>query len=390
MQYPLSIRKGTLKMTVSKAPRYLLACCAIVVSLLGCAGTAPDRPAVPAPALPVAATGEIAQAPYRIDIPERWNGDLVLFAHGYEPVGVPRETPTSANELARSFLDRGYAFAGSSYRTQGWAVADAVADTEALRQHFIASYGAPKRTFLLSISMGGQIVLASMEQQPEAYSGALSLCGVNAPPADVMRDGVLGPLVAFDLLFPAVLGLPAGGLADPAAAPMVDGNAIEAALAANEPTATLLSTQFDIPRHELAGALWLRYLVLRELATRAGGFPVDNRGMVYSGFGDDAAFNAGVRRYTGDPAAMDYLARTVQLSGQVRAPVLFLLNNNDPTVPERFGERYLGIAADAGASAYVALLAPVGEGHCAFLPHDITAAFDKLVAWVESGVRPVQ
>lgn len=377
-------------MSVLIAVRRLLVSCVFAATLLGCAGTAPHTPAAPAPALPVAATGEIAQAPYRIDIPERWNGDLVLFAHGYEPVGAPRATPMPANELAQSFLDRGYAFAGSAYRTQGWAVADAVADTEALRQHFIATYGKPHRTFLLSISMGGQIVLASMEQHPEAYSGALSLCGVNAPPQEVMRDGVLAPLVAFDLLFPAVLGLPPGGLADPAAAPMVDGNAVEAALATNEPAATLLSTQFDIPRHDLGGALWLRYLVLRELTARAGGFPVDNRAIVYSGFGDDAAFNAGVRRYAGDPAAMDYLARTVRLSGQVRAPVLFLLNNNDPTVTERFGERYLEIAADAGTGAQVALLAPIGEGHCAFLPDDVNGAFDKLVAWVASGTSPVQ
>lgn len=377
-------------MSVLVPIRYVLACGVLAAALLGCAANAPTTPAVPAPVLPVADTGEIAQAPYRIDIPERWNGDLVLFAHGYEPVGVPRESPMPANELAQSFLDRGYAFAGSAYRSQGWAVADAIADTEALRRHFVATYGEPKRTFLVSISMGGQIVLASMERHPQDYSGALSLCGVNAPPVDVMRDGVLAPLVAFDLLFPAILGLPAGGLADPTAAPMVDGNAVEAALAANEPSATLLSTQFDIPRHELAGAIWLRYLVLHELAARAGGFPVDNREVVYAGFGDDAAFNAGVRRYTGDPAAMDYLARTVQLSGRVSAPVLFLLNNNDPTVPERFGERYLDIAADAGAGAQVALLAPVGEGHCAFLPDDVNTAFDKLVAWVESGVRPVQ
>ncbi len=32
------------------------------------------------------------------------------------------------------------------------------------------------------------------------------------------------------------------------------------------------------------------------MATRSGGMPVGNLGVVYSGFGDDAAFNAGVQR----------------------------------------------------------------------------------------------
>lgn len=373
-------------MTLRVRCRFLFLACLLVAVLPGCT----SQPSKPAFDLPVAATGEIAQAPYRIDIPEKWNGDLVVFLHGYEPVGVPRQTPVPANELAQNFLDLGYAFAASSYRSQGWAVADAIPDNEALRQHFIATYGMPRNTFLLSISMGGQIALASMEQHPDAYRGALSLCGVNAPPMEVMRDGVLAPLVAFDLLFPGVLGLPSGGLADPAAAPMVDGNLLESALAADEPNATLLSTRFDIPRHELAGAVFLRYLVLRELHTRLGGFPVDNREIVYTGFGDDAAFNAGVRRYTGDAAAMEALAATAPLQGTIRTPVLILLNHNDPTVPTHFGERYLALAADAGSEAYVAQLDAIGEGHCAFTPEDVSGAFRSLMEWVESGKKPAR
>ncbi|MBL8880444.1 MAG: hypothetical protein JNG88_15125, partial [Phycisphaerales bacterium] len=42
-------------------------------------------------------TGTLAGAPYRIDIPAEWNGELVVLAHGFEPVGVPRDTPWPAD-----------------------------------------------------------------------------------------------------------------------------------------------------------------------------------------------------------------------------------------------------------------------------------------------------
>jgi len=41
-------------------------------------------------------TGALADAPYRIDIPADWNSELVLLAHGFEPVGVPRASPWPA------------------------------------------------------------------------------------------------------------------------------------------------------------------------------------------------------------------------------------------------------------------------------------------------------
>jgi len=35
-------------------------------------------------------SGTLNGAPYRIDVPANWNGSVVMVAHGYEPVGVPR------------------------------------------------------------------------------------------------------------------------------------------------------------------------------------------------------------------------------------------------------------------------------------------------------------
>lgn len=52
-------------------------------------------------------TGELDGAPYRIQIPAQWNGNLVMYTHGYKPRGVP--WLPLGDILADVFLDRGFA-----------------------------------------------------------------------------------------------------------------------------------------------------------------------------------------------------------------------------------------------------------------------------------------
>lgn len=361
----------------------LLAACATSPREMPASSSAASAPVAATPAVaaqPGTETGALAGAPYRIEIPANWNGELVLFAHGYEPVGTPRPDPWPRDDFTAAMLAKGYAVAASGYSAQGWAVAEAVADNERLRQHFLARHGTPARTWLVGLSMGGQVVLASGEQFPQAYAGVLSLCGVNTSTSELFTQGVVAPLAAFDALFPGTLPQAPLGLADPSLPPMLDGNAVEAALRGDEAKAQRLAERFDIPRDGLGGALWLQYLALRELATRSGGFPVDNRDYVYRGFGDDAALNRAVRRYAGDAKAMDYVNRHASLTGRIGVPVVLQSNNHDPTVPARFGNRYAQRMRDAGAGHLLTVLPPLGEGHCGFQPQQVDAAFDAMVA----------
>ena len=65
-------------------------------------------------------SGEMGTAPYRIRIPADWNGNLVMYTHGYKPRGsVWRPL---ADVLANEFLERGFALAESGYSRQGWAL----------------------------------------------------------------------------------------------------------------------------------------------------------------------------------------------------------------------------------------------------------------------------
>lgn len=341
-------------------------------------------PAVSQSTAPRIDSGTLAGAPWRFEMPTDWNGELVVLLHGYEPRGVPRADPWPANEATPLFLARGYAVAESGYASQGWAVVEAIADSERLRAHVVNRH-APRRTWLVGFSMGGQIAVASLERHGASYDGALSLCGANVPATQVFDDA-LRSLVAFDYFFPDA-GLPGAGLSDPKAAPLNDLPAdqialmqtVGTALATNPVAAATLAQALEVSADGLVGALSLHALLLREMTLRAGGLPVDNRETVYSGFGDDAAFNAGVRRYHADAQAVSYLAGVADLRGTIGKPLVLRYNRDDPTIPPRYHGVYPALAAEAGRADRITVMPPAGEGHCAFAPEQMLEAFDLLV-----------
>ncbi len=59
-------------------------------------------------------------AGYRIEVPDNWNGDLVVYAHGFRGTGLEL---TVSNPSIRSYLvQHGYAWAASSYGKNGYDV----------------------------------------------------------------------------------------------------------------------------------------------------------------------------------------------------------------------------------------------------------------------------
>lgn len=357
---------------------------AIAALLAACAPANLRESAAPptavAPAQAIVDTGEIGGAAYRIDIPANWNGQLVVNAHGYEPAGSPRKLPLPFPSGMEPLLAQGYAIAASGYSKQGWAIPEGIADTERLRAHFVARHGAPKRAWLVGWSMGGLVALASAERHPHAWNGVVSMCGVAVSSETMFARAALGPLAAFEALFPGVLPQAPDGLADASLPPAADGDAIEAALARDEARAGALAKRFDIPRGELAGSLWLYYVALRELAQRADGFPAGSVTGPDGVEGDEAALGARIRRYVADPAALAYVRKTGALTGAAPVPVVLQPSALDPIVPARFGDGYLALATAKGRGKQVRALPPVGEGHCGFPPETVGAALKSVQA----------
>ena len=95
---------------------------------------------------PVISTG----AAYEIQLPDKWNGTLLIYSHGYrqaEPVaaglrtGRHRPGAGAGEEVASALLAEGYALAGSAFKTNGWDVLDGVAADEALHTFFVDKVG---------------------------------------------------------------------------------------------------------------------------------------------------------------------------------------------------------------------------------------------------------
>lgn len=127
------------------------------------------RPTAAAPQAvkPILETGEIAGAKFALARPARWNGGLLLIAHGYRAEDRPLVADLFPEHLAyKTLLDEGWMIAKTSYRRNGTIVADAIADLDALRDHIAEKYGELKRVLVEGESMGGLIGTLIAEREP--------------------------------------------------------------------------------------------------------------------------------------------------------------------------------------------------------------------------------
>src|SRR5262245_41409162 len=123
--------------------------------------------------------GEVGPgALYRLDVPEHWNGDLVIYVHGYtEESGAPVALP-AIDYLRGPLLARGFALATSSFSSNGYALKEGFTQSHQLRGLFTSKFAVPRRTLVVGQSLGGIIALKLAETYPEQYDGAMFGCGV--------------------------------------------------------------------------------------------------------------------------------------------------------------------------------------------------------------------
>ena len=87
-------------------------------------------------------------ATYTIQCPAgRWNGTLFLYSHGYVVPGAANPAEDVGDPVTGSWLlSHGYALAGSSYATTGWAIQQALPDQVGTLGVFDQTYRTPGRT----------------------------------------------------------------------------------------------------------------------------------------------------------------------------------------------------------------------------------------------------
>src|ERR1700690_3996153 len=125
-------------------------------------------------------TGSLADgATYVIDVPASWNGTLLLYSHGYVAPGNSNPAQDVGDPLTGGYLlAAGYALAGSSYASTGWAVQQAVPDQIATLGIFQSDVGTPTTTIAWGHSLGGMITAALVQEYPTQFNAALPMCGV--------------------------------------------------------------------------------------------------------------------------------------------------------------------------------------------------------------------
>src|SRR5260370_24336580 len=146
-------------------------------------------------------TGILADgATYVIDVPASWNGTLFLYSHGYVTPGAPNPAQDVGDPLTGGLmLATGYALAGSSYATTGWAVHEAIPDQMAVLDVFQSLAGTPTHTIAWGHSLGGMITAGVVQEHPERFTAALPMCGALAERAGLWNEA-LDEAFAFNTL----------------------------------------------------------------------------------------------------------------------------------------------------------------------------------------------
>jgi pimeloyl-ACP methyl ester carboxylesterase len=111
-----------------------------------------------------------------MEIPKQWNGDLVVYAHGFRGA-IPALTVTDL-PVRQPAIRQGFAWAASTFRANGFNPQDGVRDTLLLVDEFQKRIGTPKRIFIYGSSIGGFVVVDPLKRHSDVYSGGVSECGI--------------------------------------------------------------------------------------------------------------------------------------------------------------------------------------------------------------------
>jgi len=325
----------------------------------------------------------------------RWNHELVIYAHGYvaynEPKAIPEDqlhlpSGTSIAEIVNSL---GYAFATTSYSTNGLAIQQGISDIVDLTTLFSTLQGAPEHIYLAGPSEGGIITALAVERFPEIFDGGLAACGpVGDFPSQINYWGNVR--TTFDFFFPGVL---------PGSAISIPQELIDNWETIYEPRVRheirnhpILRDQWmavvDIPCDllslndtidSLTQLLWYNVFATNDGVEKLHGQPFDNLHRVYTGSFSDSLLNFGVKRYAADASAIQEMQINYQTTGNVVHPMV-MIHTTDPLIPIWHEGFYaLKVTQMQRNSLLTSLDFPLRYGHCNFSAAQVLLGFIVLV-----------
>ena len=370
-------------------------------------------------------------ATYLIEVPANWNGTLFLYSHGYVTPGSANPAQDVGDPFTRFFmLSSGYALAGSSYATTGWAIQQALPDQIAVLDVFKKMVGHPKRTIAWGHSLGGIITAGLIQRNPDRFDAALPMCGVLSGGVATWNTA-LDSEFAFKTLLAPGTGLQVVNIADPIANLDLAETILAEAQATPQGQAriALAGALSDLPGWftplspepaptDFAGQeanqfLWDQqvdfpfvFAFRAELEARAQGNVSWNTGVDYkvqldrsigrdqvralyqqAGLDLDADLKTlnDAARTSADPQAVHYLENNIIFDGEMHIPVLTLHTKGDGLVVVQNESAYKQVVDEAGNGEFLRRTFVSRAGHCAFTPAETIAAVETLISRLDTG-----
>jgi pimeloyl-ACP methyl ester carboxylesterase len=376
---------------------------------------------------PADISGELKGAPFRIVVPENWNGTLLVYAHGYrDKADHPGEVDNRNADVAPNaafepvLLGQGYALAGTAYKDNGWAVEEGIHDLKNLVTHFRGRIANPQKVIIWGFSMGTVIAFESMEKFPDIYDGALCGCAVGAG-ATQSWDSAGDLTLAYDTVFgmPAMWGNP-GDVRDDIDFETEVGAKLfpELQNPANFPKFEFMRLVTGTPGRGIVPpappAFYPNWVITdmffatearSELERRARGAVTQNldrnydltvaeRGYLNSLGVPNSVIDSWLlqmnngRIYSPPNRSRNYLKRNANYTGEIEKPVLTVHTLVDPLVAVSQEREYLETVTNAGRTQYLYQAYTNGNGHCNFTPQQLQASLFAITNWVENGIPP--
>lgn len=376
---------------------------------------------------------------WRVQMPAKWNGTLVLDLDGAGPSGPPRapaapppgaaSAPMPAapppNPFPAWLLSQGYAYGGITREPVGYDFPRAVDYLLDVRARAVARWGAARRTLVIGGSRGAFVVRKALELRPDVFDGGMMNSGGGAGEIAVLNNKLNTLFVLKTLVDPAspmrLVGV--DPVADNAALQALVANAnaspqgrARLALAGAVQQFALWSsrgkprpapTDYEAQVDQMAeNFTWAAAVPVRAGVEKVAGGNVSwNTGVDYAALlrtsgrqamvealyakaglrlADDLATLAKAPRIAADPAAVRKAEPLMTYNGRIKDPVINI-DNDDPVDPASDKLVYADTLKAAGTAPLFRLIWSDLPGHGGQSPLDRATAFTLLNERIASG-----